>query len=57
MDYEAIDKAALHNALLQLHTCPRCRRDLQSVALCENVWGCKSCKETWHVEPQKERKL
>ena len=47
--WEAIDKAALHNALLALHTCPRCRADLQPVAFCGDVWGCRDCRETWYV--------
>ena len=51
--FEDIDKAALHNALLNLHTCPNCRRNLQPVALFEDVWGCASCKETWHL-PKEE---
>jgi len=59
--FEQIDKAALHNALLDLHTCPRCRDDLKPVALCEDVFGCQRCKETWHIptvvdsEPEKRR--
>jgi ribosomal protein L37AE/L43A len=48
-EYEDTDKAALVNALLQLHTCPHCRADLQPVALCKDVWGCSACKKTWHV--------
>ncbi len=47
--YEEMDKKALHDALLALHTCPHCRSDLQPVALYEDVWGCHSCKETWYL--------
>ena len=47
--FEAMDKAALHNALLNLRTCPHCRNDLQPVALFEDVWGCRACDETWHL--------
>ena len=56
MDYEAVDKAALHSALLALHVCPnrRCgRTDLQPVAFSEDTWGCESCKETWYL-PESE---
>lgn len=52
MDYEAVDKAALYNALLALHVCPnkRCGRpDLQPVALSEDTWGCAQCHETWYL--------
>jgi uncharacterized protein YbaR (Trm112 family) len=51
--FEQIDKAALHNALLELRTCPHCRSDLQPVALLENVYGCPKCRETWHIPPAK----
>ena len=47
--YEETDKAALYNALLALRTCPNCRGDLRPVALFEDVWGCKPCRETWYV--------
>jgi ribosomal protein L37AE/L43A len=55
MDYEETDKSALKRALLALRTCPNCRADLQPVALLENVWGCHSCKETWHLEPEETK--
>jgi hypothetical protein len=48
--YEAIDKAALYDALVALHTCPRCRADLQPVAFLEDTWGCAVCCETWYQE-------
>jgi ribosomal protein L37AE/L43A len=47
--FEDIDRAALHNALLKLHVCVHCRRDLQPVALLADVWGCAHCRETWHI--------
>ena len=47
--FEDMDRAALHNALLALHTCPKCRLDLLPVANSADVWGCKDCRETWHV--------
>ena len=53
--FEAIDKAALHNALLALKQCPHCRRNLQPVALFEDVYGCDGKQwphhdfETWHL--------
>ena len=47
--FEDVDKSALYNALLKLHSCPNCRRNLQPVAFCEDVWGCGECKETWYV--------
>ena len=53
MDYGREDKIALKNALLALHTCPRCRADLLPVALCEDVWGCRPCNATWYV-PQEQ---
>ena len=49
--FEAIDRAALHNALLELHTCPRCRADLLPIAGCAHVYGCPDCRETWHIPP------
>ncbi len=52
-EYEAMDKAALHNALLALHTCPTCRNDLQPVAFSADVWGCAECRETWHLPEEK----
>ena len=48
--FAALDAAALSEALLAVHVCPRCRTDLQPVALTEDVWGCASCRQTWHVE-------
>lgn len=51
-EYEAVDKAALYDALLQLHQCPNrhCRRtDLKLVAYTKDVYGCPDCKETWHI--------
>lgn len=47
--YETQDKAALKGALLALHICPQCRRDLQPVAFYSDVWGCVACHETWHL--------
>lgn len=47
--YEALDKAALYDALLALKTCPNCRRDLRPVAYCADVWACVTCDETWHI--------
>lgn len=49
--YADFDQAALYRALLRLKTCPnnRCRRELQPVAFSEDVWGCATCKETWHI--------
>ena len=47
--WEAFDKGALYEALLALKTCPRCREDLQPVALLEKVFGCAACKETWYL--------
>ena len=47
--FEAVDRAALHRALLALHTCPRCRGDLLPVASLDAVWGCRRCGETWHL--------
>jgi len=52
--FEAMDKAALNEALLALKQCPRCRGDLLPVALFDAVWGCKPCKETWYL-PEKAR--
>lgn len=51
-EYEEIDRAALYNALLALRTCPHCRGDLLPANLYANVWGCKSCGETWHLPKQ-----
>lgn len=48
--FDDIDKQALENALLRMHQCPRCRRDLLPVAFTDRVWGCKDCRETWFVE-------
>lgn len=47
--FENLDKAALSTALLELHTCPQCRVALRPVALCQGVYGCPDCKETWHL--------
>ena len=55
MDYEAIDRAALHNALLALDVCPRCRGDLQPVAYAVNTWGCTACRETWFRPEEQTR--
>ena len=49
MDYEATDRHALQQALLALKVCPEDRSDLQPVALCEDVYGCLTCNETWHI--------
>jgi len=61
MDYEAMDKAALHNARLALKQCPVCDRDLLPVAYCANTYGCSHCKETWSIDdsmrPKMESKL
>ena len=54
--WEQVDQAALHNALLALKTCPRCRADLQPVGPgLADVWGCSECKETWYI-PTEETK-
>ena len=47
--FEELDKAALHNALLALKTCPNCRGDLLPIAFCAEVYGCRPCHETWHI--------
>lgn len=47
--FRDIDRAALHNALLALKTCPRCRADLEPVAFAADVYGCAACKETHHI--------
>lgn len=51
--FSDLDDAALNAAMLAQRTCPHCRRDLQPVALFEDVWGCSSCRETWHL-PKEE---
>jgi ribosomal protein L37AE/L43A len=52
--WEAFDKGALYEALLALHTCPKCRRDLRPVWSGEkDVWACVTCDETWHVPEAK----
>ena len=28
--------------------CPNCGRELQPLRI-TNVWGCDTCKETWHL--------
>lgn len=48
-DYEATDKAALRQALLNLHTCPECRDDLRPVALFDQVWWCERCRESFYI--------
>lgn len=56
--FSALDDAALETALLALRTCPRCRADLQPVALFDDVWGCKGPShtfETWYL-PHDEAK-
>lgn len=54
--FEAIDKAALHSALLNLKTCPNCRRDLMPVGpMLDEVWGCHHCRETWHLPKEGAR--
>jgi ribosomal protein L37AE/L43A len=50
--FEDLDRTALHNALLALHTCPNCRADLLPVAFCEDVWGCRPCRETWNIRAE-----
>ena len=52
MDYEREDRIALERFLLSERVCPRCRSDLLPVALFEDVFGCKKCKETWHCEDE-----
>ena len=50
--FEGMDKAALHFALLQLHTCPRCRCDLGQVGTNTKnyeLWACDECGTTWEV--------
>ena len=39
----------LSDSLLRQKVCPKCITHLQPVAFCEDVWGCKQCKETWHL--------
>ena len=52
-EYESMDKKALHDALLKLHTCPNCRGKLRPVTFFDsNVVGCANCKETWCIEEQ-----
>src|SRR3990167_8240911 len=46
MDYDAVDKWA---CLSILKICPRHGQPLQPVAFCQDVWGCATCKETWHL--------
>jgi len=46
MDYEATDKWALISIA---KICPRHGTELLPVALLDGVWGCKVCKETWHL--------
>jgi len=53
--FESVDRAALHNARLALRQCPHCARDIAPVALCEDVWGCAACKETWHLPKDEAR--
>lgn len=38
-----------------LHVCPNCCYVLFPVALLEDAWGCRNCKETWHL-PEEESK-
>jgi ribosomal protein L37AE/L43A len=53
--FESIDRAALHNALLAMKTCPHCRADLLVYPLADNVWGCQACKETWYLPKEPTR--
>ena len=47
--WEADDKRALERVLLSSKVCPKHRTDLQPVALYEDVWSCRECRETWHL--------
>jgi hypothetical protein len=49
MRFEDIDKAMERKFCLQDKICPKHRTELQPVAFCEDVWGCKACHETWHI--------
>lgn len=49
MDYETTDKWALRQALIAMLVCPNCRDELKPVAFADDVYGCGSCKETWHL--------
>ena len=31
------------------NTCPHCRADLEPVAICDGVWGCATCRQTWFI--------
>ena len=50
MDYEAVDKAALKQALLNLNCCPRCRKDMKGAKYYDNVIFCDSCHESWFLQ-------
>jgi len=51
--YADIDKQALYNALLALHTCPHCRADLLLVGpMLNHVYGCATCRETWFIKEE-----
>ncbi len=51
-----MDRAALHNARLEMRQCPHCARDLQPVAFFPpETMGCGHCKETWYLpDPPRE---
>lgn len=60
--FEALDKAALHNALIALGTCPFCRRDLQRFVYTgkgmetdASEWCCIRCDKTYKA-PEGENK-
>lgn len=48
--WEEMDKIVLNRALIKSGICPKCNETLKPVALLEKVWGCKTCKQTWHIE-------
>ncbi len=44
--FDDIDKAALHNALLDLGQCPHCRRPLRTAQV-PGLVGCVTCDKAW----------
>lgn len=51
-EYEDQDRRALRRALLALHVCPDCRRDLRPAPSGEaGVWACVTCDHAWSLEP------
>ncbi len=47
--FEDIDKAALVRALVNLMTCPVCRRELRPAQIPGHV-GCVTCDKVWRIE-------